>query len=65
MTDKEFRELIAKRAMTLLGLAKYISQRKSSKEVMIRPLIGEVLSQSTQIEELLDLYGAGSNCPRP
>ena len=62
MTDKEFRELIAKRAMTLLGLAKHISQCQSSKEVMIRPLIGDLLSQSTQLEELLDAYGAGSNC---
>jgi hypothetical protein len=48
--------------MTLLGLAKHVSQCKSSKEVKIRPLIGPVLSQSTQLEELLDLYGAGSNC---
>ncbi|MFC1793664.1 HPr family phosphocarrier protein [Planctomycetota bacterium] len=62
MTDKEFRELIAKRAMTLLGLAKHISQCQSSKEVMIRPLIGDLLSQSTQVEELLDAYEAGSNC---
>jgi hypothetical protein len=62
MTDKEFRELIAKRAMTLLGLAKHISQCQSAKEVMIRPLIGDLLSQSTQLEELLDAYGAGSNC---
>ena len=62
MTDKEFLKLIAKRAMTLLGLAKHISQCQSSKEVMIRPLIGALLSQSTQIEEFLDSYGAGSNC---
>jgi len=62
MTDKMFRELIAKRAMTLLGLAKHISQCQSSKKVMIRPLIGDLLSQSTQLEELLDAYGAGSNC---
>jgi len=62
MTDMHFRKLIAKRAMTLLGLAKHISQCQSSKEVMIRPLIGALLSQSTQLEELLDLYGAGSNC---
>jgi len=62
MTDKMFRELIAKRAMTLLGLSKHISQCKSTKDIMIRPLIGALLSQSTQIEELLDAYGAGSNC---
>ena len=62
MIDKEFRELIAKRAMTLLGLAKHISQCQSNKEITIRPLIGALLSQSTQLEELLDLYGAGSNC---
>jgi hypothetical protein len=48
--------------MTLLGLAKHISQCQSSKDIMIRPLIGAILSQSTQLEELLDLYGAGSNC---
>jgi hypothetical protein len=62
MADMHFRKLIAKRAMTLLGLAKHISQCQSNKEVMIRPLIGALLSQSTQLEELLDLYGAGSNC---
>jgi len=62
MINTDFRKLIAKRAMTLLGLAKHISQCQSSKEVMIRPLIGTLLSQSTQLEELLDLYGAGNNC---
>jgi len=62
ITDKMFRELIAKRALTLLGLSKHISQCKSTKDIMIRPLIGALLSQSTQIEELLDAYGAGSNC---
>ena len=62
MTDKMFRELIAKRALTLLGLSKHISECKSTKDIMIRPLIGALLSQSTQIEEFLDRYGAGSNC---
>jgi hypothetical protein len=62
MTHKEFQELIAKRAMTLLGLAKHVSQCQSSKKVMIRPLIGAMLSQSTQLEELLDAYEAGNNC---
>lgn len=62
MTNKDFQKLIAKRAMTLLRLAKHISQCRSNKEVMIRPLVGAVLSQSTQLEELLDAYKAGSNC---
>ena len=57
-----FRELIAKRALTLLGLSKHISECKSTNDIMIRPLIGALLSQSTQIEEFLDRYGAGSNC---
>jgi len=62
MTDNVFRKLIAKRAMTLLGLARHITQCQSSKQITIRPLMGALLSQSTQLEELLDSYGAGSNC---
>jgi len=62
VTDKDFQKLIAKRAQTLLGLARHLSQCQSSSEVMVRPLMGALLSQSTQIEELLDAYGASSNC---
>lgn len=62
MTNKKFRELIAKRARTLLGLTRHISEFKSTKDIMIRPLIGALLWQSTQIEEFLDEYGAGGNC---
>lgn len=62
MTDKDFRKLIAKRAATMLGLARHISQCRSNEEVMIRPLIGALLSESTQLEEFLDAYGAGTCC---
>lgn len=62
LTDMDFQKLIAKRAQTLLGLAKHLSQCKSNSEIRIRPFMGELLSQSTQIEELLDAYGAGTNC---
>ena len=48
--------------MILLGLARHISQCQSNKKVITRPLIGALLSQSTQLEEFLDAYGAGSNC---
>lgn len=63
IADKEFHELIAKRARTLLGLVHYMSQGKDSSSILTRPLVGELLSQSTQLEELLDAYGARGNCP--
>jgi hypothetical protein len=62
VTDKDFQKLITRRAQTLLGLAKHLSQCQSSNEIMIRPFVGELLSQSTQLEELLDAYGAAHNC---
>jgi len=62
LSDNDFRKLISKRARTLLGLAKHISQCRSKEKILTRPLMGELLSQSTQIEELLDAYSAGSNC---
>ncbi len=62
VTEEVFRKLIARRAQTLLGTVKHISQCQSDTEIMIRPLMGELLSQSTQLEELLDAYGAGSCC---
>jgi hypothetical protein len=60
--DEAFRKLLSRRARTLLGIVKYISQCRSGDQIMVRPLMGELLSQSTQIEELLDAYGAGSCC---
>ncbi|MHC4143645.1 MAG: HPr family phosphocarrier protein [Planctomycetota bacterium] len=62
LTHEDFQKLIAKRAQTLLGLAKHLSQCQSTREIMTRPLMGALLSQSTQLEEFLDAYGAGGNC---
>ena len=62
VTEEVFRKLIARRAQTLLGIVKHISQCQSDTDIMIRPLMGELLSQSAQLEELLDAYGAGSCC---
>jgi hypothetical protein len=62
VSEDEFQQLIAKRAQTLLGLAKHLTECQSTREIKIRPLMGELLSQSTQLEELLDAYGAGKNC---
>ncbi len=62
VTDKAFQKLIAKRARTLLGLARHLSECKTNDKIMIRPFLGQLLSQSMQIEELLDAYDAGNSC---
>lgn len=62
ISEQDFKELITERSSKLLALANRISKCKSTKEILTRPLLGTLLSQSTQIEELLDAYGANSNC---
>ncbi len=62
ITDRDFQQLIAGRAQRLLALASHLSRCESSSEVLTRPFLGELLSQSTQMEELLDAYGARTNC---
>lgn len=54
----DFTRLIARRAARLLRLANYLSARRPTPIVLTRPLVGELLSQSIQVEELLDAYGA-------
>jgi hypothetical protein len=62
IADEDFHQLIAKRSQMLLGLAKYLSKCESSNKILLRPLVGELLSQSMQLEELLDAYNARNNC---
>ena len=62
ISEKDFKELIAQRGSKLLSLANKISKCKSTEEILTRSLLGELLSQSTQVEELLDAYGASHNC---
>jgi len=62
IAHKDFQELITKRAQTLLGLTCYLSQCKSSDKILVRPFLGELFSQSLQLEELLDAYDAGNSC---
>jgi len=62
IADKDFQKLITKRARTLLGLARCLSQCKSSDTILVRPFLGQLFSQSLQLEELLDAYDAGNSC---
>jgi hypothetical protein len=62
VSHNDFDRLIAKRAHALLGLANHLLQCRASNEFLIRPFLGEFLSQSMQLEELLDAYDARNNC---
>ncbi|MHC5082530.1 MAG: HPr family phosphocarrier protein [Planctomycetota bacterium] len=58
----DFKELIASRTERYFKATGYLAARSDDKGILTRPLLGELLSQSTQIEELLDTYGARNNC---
>lgn len=59
---KDFKNLIACRCERYFNAARYVVQNADRQKILTRPLLGELLSQSTQIEELLDSYGARNNC---
>ncbi len=61
ITEEDFRKLIDKRTTALLCTANYILQEQATEKILTRPLLGELLSQSIQIEEFLDAYGAKNN----
>jgi len=62
ISESEFQKLISKRAQSLLGLASFVSTCQSREQIFIRPLLGDLHSQSMQLEELLDAYDARNNC---
>jgi hypothetical protein len=61
ISERKFQKLVEKRTSRLLRTAHYLTQQQSIQRVMARPVLGELLSQSTQVEELLDAYGARGN----
>ena len=58
----DFEKLIASRTERYFRAVGYLAGCSDNKRFLTRPLLGELLSQSTQIEELLDSYGARNNC---
>ncbi|MFO1372739.1 MAG: HPr family phosphocarrier protein [Candidatus Competibacteraceae bacterium] len=61
ISDHDFAALIAGRACRLLMLARYFSAQHPKLFTLTRPVVADLLSQSTQLEELLDAYGARNN----
>jgi len=62
ISESDFHALITQRARLLLGLVSFVSNCRSTEKILLRPLLGEFLSQSIQLEELLDAYDARNNC---
>lgn len=61
ISDDEFQGIVAERTQALLSLAGYLSRHRSARGALTRPLLSALLSQSIQVEELLDAYGARNN----
>lgn len=59
---EEFGRLMSRRTEVLFGASTFlVNQHHNKCGKLTRPLLGELLAQSTQIEELLDSYGARNN----
>jgi hypothetical protein len=61
ISDQTFCEYINRRIRGLMTLAVYVSRNGSIKQCFTRPLLADLLSEATKIEELLDAYGAKNN----
>jgi hypothetical protein len=64
--DSEFRNMVNFRASSLLGAAGRLSAAdpqdvESTHAILTRPLLAALLSEASQLEELLDAYGALGN----
>ncbi|HEB10067.1 MAG TPA: hypothetical protein ENI06_02495 [Spirochaetales bacterium] len=61
IAEEKFRLLISSRTVELLSLSLYIKRQHQNKNCFTRPLLGDILSEGTKIEELLDGYGVRNN----
>ena len=57
----DFQALMASRSRGLLRIAEYLARFEGDSVHLTRPLVGRLLLHSTQLEELLDAYGASHN----
>ncbi len=60
-SDDDFREMLGRRASQALSMARYLVGRQWQRTCFTRPLLGEILHQATELEEILDAYGARNN----
>jgi hypothetical protein len=61
LSDEAFCAHVNRRIGELMSLAVYVSRNAPSKKCFTRPLLADLLSEATKIEELLDAYGVKNN----
>jgi hypothetical protein len=61
IAEEDFRDVVHVRGGRLFALARLIQQCDQDQLELTRPLLGNLLSQSSQVEELLDTYNARNN----
>lgn len=61
LTDTEITDFLARRTEKLLGVARCYSAAENDRLVFTRPMMGELLGESTKMQEILDAYGARNN----
>ena len=61
VSETEFWKLISTRAQKLLRACRFLAENEAPKTILTRPFLGQLLSHASQIEELLDSYGAATN----
>jgi len=59
--EREFLAMMQTRMGPMLSLLLYLSKCESPASVLTRPLLGSLLSEAVQLEEVLDSYDAGKN----
>ncbi|MBN2554048.1 MAG: hypothetical protein JXB06_14825 [Spirochaetales bacterium] len=61
LSDQAFCTHLNQRIDKLMSLAVYVSRNASTEGCFTRPLLADLLSESSKIEELLDTYGVKNN----
>jgi hypothetical protein len=61
LSDQAFCAYLNRRIGEMMVLAVYVSKNASIKQCFTRPLLADLLSEATKIEELLDAYGVKHN----
>jgi hypothetical protein len=59
--EQKFLAMMQTRMQAMLSLMLYLSKCESPAGVLTRPLLGSLLSEAVQVEEILDSYDAGKN----